>query len=248
MLERIDTTAAVETPERVRFRYRLAGPGRRAVAWGLDGLVKILLLVVTLILLSPLMLLPEVSGVGIGLFLVALFLLEWGYGVFFETLFSGRTPGKFALDLRVVREDGAPGRFADFLLRNLLRAADFLPFGFAVGVATMFLDRKLRRLGDLLAGTVVVVEGRGRLHGEVVLDPPVSDLERQGLPPRVDLTREEIEVIEEFLRRRRTFSEERAEELAGLLGPALSDRTGVVAPSWGRVLALAYARATGKDR
>jgi hypothetical protein len=68
------------------------------------------------------------------------------------------------------------------------------------------------------------------------------------LPPRVELYRDEIEVIETFLRRRRQFSDERARELAQLFGPALARRTGVTAPTWERVLVLAYARATGKDR
>ena len=68
------------------------------------------------------------------------------------------------------------------------------------------------------------------------------------MPARVDMSRDEIALVEEFLRRRRTLSAERAEELARLYGPALAERTGVTAPTWERVLALAYARATGKDR
>ena len=160
----------------------------------------------------------------------------------------GRTPGKLVLSLRVVREDGSPGRFPDFLLRNLLRAADFMPGFFAVGLASMFMDRKFRRVGDIVGGTVVVVEERGNVLGEVTIDPPVSDEERQALPPRVDLRRDEIAIIEQFLRRRKKLSDSRAEELARMLGPQISERTGVDADSWERVLVLAYARATGKDR
>lgn len=214
----------------------------------IDLMLRGIALLVIVLMLSPLMVVPGVQGVGMGFLLVLLFLLEWGYGVFFETLLSGRTPGKMALQLRVVREDGAPGRFPDFLLRNLLRTADFLPAFFAVGLLSMFLDRKLRRLGDLVAGTVVVIEQRSKVLGDVALEPPVTDEERQALPARVDLSREELGVIEEFLRRRSSFSDERAEELAWLFGPALSDRSGIEAERWERVLALAYARATGKDR
>jgi uncharacterized RDD family membrane protein YckC len=145
----------VDTPERVRFRYRLAGPGRRGVAWIIDFLIRGFLLFLIVLALVPLMLLPGIEGIGAGFLLVALFLLEWGYGVGFEWAMSGRTPGKLVVSLRVVREDGSPGRFPDFLLRNLLRAADFLPAFFAVGLVTMFMDRKLRRVGDLVAGTVV---------------------------------------------------------------------------------------------
>jgi hypothetical protein len=84
--------------------------------------------------------------------------------------------------------------------------------------------------------------------GDVIIEPPVTDDERQALPARVDLTRQELGIIEEFLRRRSTFSAERAEELAWLFGPALSERTGITASTWERVLTLAYARATGKER
>ena len=247
-MELVDTTAAVATPERVAFRYRLAGPGRRTVAWLIDFGIRAVFFAGFLVVVSVASLLPGGQGIGMGMALVVLFLLEWAYGAVFETLLSGRTPGKLVLSLRVVRDDGSPGRFVDFVLRNLLRAVDFLPAAFGLAVLTMSLDRKFRRLGDLLAGTVVVVEERSRMHGEVRIDPPVSEAERQELPPSVALDRDEVTAIEAFLRRRRTFSDERAEELAWLLGPALAERTGVQADRWERVLALAYARAVGKDR
>jgi hypothetical protein len=152
------------------------------------------------------------------------------------------------MSLRVVRENGAPAQFQDYFLRNLVRPADFMPIAFGLGVLVMMFDRKLRRIGDLVAGTVVVVEERGTVLGGVTVEPPVTDVERQALPPRVELSRDEVAVIEAFLRRRRVLSAERAEELAMLFGPSLSARTGVSAPSWERVLVLAYARATGKDR
>lgn len=247
-LDLLDTTASVDTPERVRFSYRLAGPGPRAVAWTLDLLLRVAVVAMVVMALAPMFTLPELSGLSTGVLLLVLFVMDWLYGALFETVLHGRTPGKLALSLRVVRHDGAPGRFPDFLLRNLLRAVDFLPVGFGVGIVAMALDGRMRRLGDLVAGTVVVVEGHTRVLGEVGIDPPVDDEERQALPPRVELTGEEIALIEAFLRRRRKLTTARAEELAWLLGPALSEATGVQAPTWERVLALAYARATGKDR
>ncbi len=247
-MERLDTTAAVDTPERVRFRFRLAGPGRRGIAWIVDGAIRLAFLALVGAVLAPLMIVTEIRGFGIGALLVVIFLLEWGYGAVFETLLSGRTPGKMLLSLRVVREDGAPGRLPDFLLRNLLRAADYLPGMFVIGLGTMLIDRKLRRIGDLVAGTVVVIEQRGRVLADVAIDPPVSDTERQALPARVALSREEVGLIEELLRRRARLGPARTEELASLFGPALADRTGIEAPSWERVLTLAYARHTGKDR
>ncbi|MFT4624166.1 MAG: putative RDD family membrane protein YckC [Myxococcota bacterium] len=244
----LDTTATIETPERVRFQHRLAGPGPRAAAWLIDASVQLIVLSAVGAVLALVFSLTGLEGVGAGLWLVVLFVVEWFYGVFFETLLAGRTPGKLVLSLRTVRLDGSPGQFPDFLLRNLLRAADFLPVGFGLGVLCMVLDPRMRRLGDMVAGTVVIIEERTRVLGEVRIDPPVSEEERQALPARVDLTRAELDVIEALLRRRRSLSDARAEELAWLLGPQLSEATGIEAPSWERVLTLAYARATGKDR
>ncbi len=257
-LEVLDTRAEVETPERVRFRHQLAGPGRRGVAWLIDLILRLL---VAIVLLVPVALVSTVDltlgGGAVGLYLVLVFVFEWLYGAIFEIVLSGRTPGKLVMDLRVVRTDGSPIRPADAVLRNLLRAVDFLPVlgtstfvvpTFGVGLLVMILDRKMRRLGDLVAGTVVVVDVRQDMQGGVGIDPPVTEEERQGLPARVDLGPDELDILESFVRRRHRLSADRVEELAELYGPALSARTGIEAPTWERVLVLAYAKATGKDR
>lgn len=250
-LNLLDTTASIDTPERVRLTYRLAGPGPRALAWFIDLWIKAVVIaagaaIIGLMHLTPLVVLFR--GVGYGGLLVVLFLLEWFYGAFWESLLGGRTPGKLVLSLRVVRTDGSPGSIPDFVLRNLLSGVDFLPVGYAIGVLSMVLDHRLRRVGDLVAGTVVVLEDRGNVLDSLMIHPPVTEDERQSLPGRVDLSRDELRLIETFLRRRPKLSAGRAEELAELFGPKLSHRTGVTAPSWDRVLTLAYARATGKDR
>jgi len=165
----------------------------------------------------------------------------------FELFWSGQTPGKWLLQVRVVRTDGSPVQLPDVVLRNLLWVADFLPALFGLGVVVMLVDTKLRRIGDLVAGTVVVQEDRGRVLDRVRVMPPVTEEERQSLPAAVELSAEELAILEDFMRRRRTLSAERAEELAGLFGPAVTERFGVEAPTWERVLVLAYARATGKD-
>ncbi len=245
-MERLDTTARIETPERVWFRYRVAGPGRRAAAWLIDAVVSLVFVVMVGLALLLLAWAPGLLTASIGFYSVLLFFVQWFYGVFFEVLFSGRTPGKYFLSLRVVREDGSPVRLQDSVLRNFLRTADFLPIAFGLGLLTMLLDRKLRRLGDLAAGTLVVVEERAAVLGKVAIEPPVSDAERQSLPARVDLTREERIAIENFLSRRRTLSRDRADELARYLAPAISERTGVQSARPERVLALAYARHMGR--
>lgn len=247
-MERLDTTATVDTPERVRFRYRLAGPGQRAAAWVVDAVLQVVIASMVGLVLALVAVVPGLDGVGNGLLLLALFALQWLYGVFFEYTLSGRTPGKLLLELRVVRTDGSPARFPDLLLRNLLRTADFLPAFFGVGVLVMLADRRMRRLGDLVGGTVVVAEDKASVLGTVRIDPPVSEEERQAMPARIELRPDELEVLESFLRRRPQLSRELAEELAKWFAPELARRTGLVAASNERILSLAYARATGKDR
>lgn len=244
----LDTTATVVTPERVPFRYRLAGPGPRAIAWAVDAGIRVVILIALAVLAVAAAFVPGIGDASVGPLLVAGFLLEWWYGAILETLLQGRTPGKLLLGLRVVRVDGAPARFPDFVLRNLLRGVDFLPGFYVIGVAVMAADERLRRLGDLVAGTVVVREDRTEVLEAVAITPPVTEEERRGLPARVPLDRGDLSVIESFLRRRPKLSPARIEELASTFGPVLSERTGIQAPTWERVLVLAYARATGRDR
>lgn len=248
MLERLDTTATVETPERVRFRYRIAGPGQRAVAFAADAMLQAVFLLFVSVVLALLSMLPGLDGIGTGLLFLVLFAVQWLYGFVFEVALSGRTPGKLLLDLRVVRADGSPARVPDLLLRNLVRSADFLPAFFGLGVLVMMVDPRMRRLGDLVAGTVVVAEDRASVLGNVRIDPPVTEEERQAMPARVDLRPEELEIIETYLRRRPQLTREQAEEIARWFAPDLARRTGLQAASNERILALAYARATGKDR
>src|SRR5262249_14226919 len=97
-----------------------------------------IVLVVALLLLA--MGIAGLGGLGVGLLLLIAFLVEWAYYVFFETLWGGRTIGKRALRLRVIKEGGYPINFIDRVLRNLLRAAAFLPGLYAPGVLVMARD------------------------------------------------------------------------------------------------------------
>lgn len=253
--QRVDTRDAVDTPERVTFRHQLAGPGRRGTAWIADLLIRaaVVSAAATAIALLFGTGSSTLAGVGEGALLLLFFAVEWGYGALFETAWSGRTPGKFLLGIRVVQSDGGPASWPAYLLRNLVKAADLFPMwtvpvlGIALptcGVAllSMTLDPKLRRLGDLVAGTVVVVEQRSRLLDPIRIEPPLSADERASLPADVRLSHGERRAIEAFLRRRPLLTADRAEELAELLAPDLAERSGLHAARWERVLALAYAR------
>jgi hypothetical protein len=164
---------------------------------------------------------------SMGIVLVVYFVVDWAYYVFFETLWSGRTPGKRAFSLRVITEGGHPLRFGDSLLRNLIRAADFLPFAYAIGLVVMGRDPRFRRLGDMAAGTIVVVEERASVTGPLVIDPPPSPAELRALPQRLPLSGDELDAIELFLRRAGKLSRGRELELAEMAAPVFAARLGV---------------------
>ncbi|HET9933732.1 MAG TPA: stage II sporulation protein M [Polyangiaceae bacterium] len=212
MDEPLDTTIWIETPEHIQFRYRVAGPSRRALAYALDFSLRAVIGGVLAVLFG----LGGASGFQLGAVLLMLFLLEWGYFVVCELATGGRSPGKRALDLRVVTLSGAPISFGDSVLRNLLRAADFLPSAYVFGLLAMLFDARFRRLGDLAAGTMVVYEKRQRLRPPIDVEPPKAR-ELARLPERVDLASESVLAIEQFLRKVPDLSEQRAEELAEIL-------------------------------
>jgi uncharacterized RDD family membrane protein YckC len=250
----LDTSAEIETPEHVRFRHQIAGPARRALAFLIDLVVRGFIVIVAILL-------AEVGGLAMGKGLVnasmgvrfiVFFVVEWVYYVFFETLWSGRTPGKRALSLRVVTEGGQPLRFTDSLLRNLVRGADLLPNLFAplsflgtygVGFAVMGRDKSFRRLGDLAAGTIVIVEERHTVGGPFVLQPPPSANELANLPARLPLSGEELDAIELFLRRLDRLSPARANELAEMAAPVFARRMGVRYQDAARFLGVLHFRA-----
>jgi uncharacterized RDD family membrane protein YckC len=245
----IDTDTEVATPEYVRFRYRTAGPMRRALAYTVDFIVRIMVGLVVLfgLVLSGVLSANEVTDAASGMALVIFFALEWGYFVLFETLWDGRTPGKQALGLRVVKEGGYPIRFVDSVLRNLLRAADILPKWYSVGAVAMAGDRRFRRLGDRVAGTMVIVEERRQVAAPVLIHPPPTPEEIESFAQRPRLSVVELEALELFLRRRNTLGPAREHELAEMIAPSYSKRLGLRYRDPSRFLALLYRRATERD-
>ncbi len=226
MTAALDTTLELETPEHIAFRYQVAGPARRAAAYLVDWMVRIaiVLFATILSLFTSWSWNSTVAGFEAGALLVLFFVLEWGYFVFFEVVFAGVSPGKRAFRLRVIHQDGRNISFSDSVLRNLLRAADLLPLMYAVGLISMSLDRHFRRLGDLVAKTVVVHEP---LSQALQKDRKVEETRIVGLPARLELSREERSALALFVRRFPSFSEARAEELADLLADTFRERYGV---------------------
>lgn len=196
----LDTIHSVATPEGIELDLRLAGPVPRAYAWFIDLLLRLMALLLLQVVLIPL------GGFGMGLLLLTWFFLEWLFPAACEVYFGGATPGKKLMGLQVVHDDGTPVAWPAALIRNLLRAVDFLPFFYGVGLASVMVNRDFKRLGDLVAGTLVVY--REVPHKVIAIAPaaPVS--------PPVALTLAESRAILDFAGRAPTLTPQRAEELA----------------------------------
>jgi uncharacterized RDD family membrane protein YckC len=243
--EPLDNTTDVETPECIRFRHHVAGPVRRGLAYLIDLVLRLVVVTIAgLLTFGASGVESGTSKASKGLLLLVAFVLEWGWNVLFETFWRGRTVGKRILGLRVVREGGYPVGFIDSMLRNVMRTADFLPVGYVLGVLVMAGDQRFRRLGDRIAGTMVVIESPVVTPPPLVLTPPASADELGALPHRPPLAADEVEAIELFLRRPH-LSNERRLELAQIIAPELSERMGVTPQDPARFLALIHQRAQG---
>jgi hypothetical protein len=167
-----------------------------------------------------------------------LFAIHWGYYVFFEGIWHGSTPGKRNLGIRVIRQDGLPIGFREAALRNLLRVADMLPPPcYILGGLVAHFDSKGRRLGDMVAGTYVVMETFERAGRSASGAAWATRIEkgrsRQAVTlPRGIISAQQIGLIEQFLARRHQLTAERRDilvwQIAEPLLPFLAeDRDGL---------------------
>jgi uncharacterized RDD family membrane protein YckC len=157
----LTATHVIRTPELVEFEFELAGLTSRLLAWLLDCLICAFIAGGMLLAVALLGTLSE--GLAGFLAFILLFSVSWGYFTVLEWRGNGRTPGKRALGLRVVQVNGARVGFAHAALRNLLRLVDHIPLLYAVGGGIALLAPSRRRLGDLIAGTIVVREHARKL-------------------------------------------------------------------------------------
>lgn len=224
-VKKITGRVSVDTPEQIQFTFHLAGAGARMLAYLIDLSIRLALMSVAyiVVMMATGWASPELA---IGLMLIIAFAVEWGYHTILEWLWSGYTPGKRALRIRVVRADGVQVDFVRSAMRNLLRAADIFPFFYAAGLLTMFFTGTQRRLGDLAADTMVVREEPARLRDLPPL-PEDAEVLPAGAVSELKLRDRDLALIDEFFRRRHLFSRERAEELAAILVEPARERLGL---------------------
>ena len=213
-----DETLVIETPERVPLHFSLASIGNRFIACAIDHTIQIVTLITIIIIFMLIAyfsdltrLIPSAPKWVIALLIVLVFLLMSGYFAFFEWIWHGQTPGKRWMKLRVIREDGRPISFFEAVVRNLLREFDIMPFPFySIGLISVFATSSDQRVGDLVAGTVVVREREAEapafaeVFASAISDPALRRSFKP-VPFTADvnkLTEEEIFVVESFLRRR----------------------------------------------
>jgi len=217
----LDTARRVETPEGIALLLQPAGLLPRSLAYIVDFVLRAVLLFVLAMALQPL------GGLGQGLVMLLVFALEWFYPVVFEVL-GGATPGKRLMGLRVVMDDGLPVTWPASLLRNLLRVVDFLPTLYLTGCVSCLLRADFKRLGDVLAGTLVVHRSRPpRFAGWEDVAP---------LPPPQPLTADQQAAVLSLAARAPRLTPERLDELAGIAATVLPASA---EPAGRRLLALA---------
>jgi uncharacterized RDD family membrane protein YckC len=225
------TDYRVLTPERVSLQYDIAGIGSRGAAAAIDTLIQTVLgLVVAAlafggsVVLAALGFNDELLGsLMIALFALGLFCVLIGYFLLFEILWSGQTPGKRIVGARVLRENGYPIRPVEAVIRNLVRIVDGMPIFYAIGLITMLLNRRAKRLGDFAAGTIVVREGS---RAALMMPPQVF---AEDAPRGPTLRAEDATLVRDFLLRRGGMNPQARVALAARLAEALSIRYGVAA-------------------
>lgn len=167
----IDSTVEIVTPENIAFHYQVAGPFRRFPAFLLDMLIRSGVFTLFMIVLGFAGALTNLSGVMGASMMIVWFLLDWFYGGVFETWMNGQTPGKWVLGIRVLSVDGQPINGIQAIMRNILRTLDMMPVGSCMlGLIAMTLNQRYQRIGDIVCGTIVVVEERKWLTGVAKID------------------------------------------------------------------------------
>lgn len=243
----LDLTATVLTPENVQFQYRLAGPFKRFPAFLLDIVIRVASMwcLVLLLLFAGLGgMISFAETVGTVLFFVLYFLFDWFYGLFFETIWNGKTPGKHVSGLRVISIDGRPISAYQATLRNFLRLGDLAPLASlqvfvsdavplywiptgGVAILCMIFTSRMQRLGDIAAGTMVVIDDRKWIPPRLKLSDPIIEKLLQEISPSFQVSRTMLRAVALYVEKRTRLPTGRRRQLAFVLANELFEEAGV---------------------
>jgi uncharacterized RDD family membrane protein YckC len=224
----------IDTPEQTALEFPLAGIGSRFLAMIIDTAIQLATGFVLLIALA--LAIPAVRVFAsvapqwaIAIMIVAGFVIYYGYFAFFEGAWNGQTPGKRYAQLRVMKDDGRPISPYDAIARNLLRIVDQLPAFYGVAIITVFLSKQNKRLGDFVAGTVVVHEKT------VDAARPFLEIRPDDSAVAYDVSRitlDELRLIETFLQRRDTLDPALRGSMAAQISTRIAQKLEVQIYGW----------------
>lgn len=207
----LDSVVSAETPEGILLELRPAGLSARYCAFVIDWLLRFAIIYAAAIVVNLL----GATGIGYAFYSILIFLLEWFYPVVFELGRTGATPGKRAMRLKVVMDNGLPITPAASLLRNLLRFADFLPFLYGTAIVSMLVRKDGKRLGDIAAATLVVHQSRPAPKATLEMVVPVI--------PALALSARDQAAVIALAGRAPSLTIERLDELAALAASVQGD-------------------------
>jgi uncharacterized RDD family membrane protein YckC len=196
------------TPESVELEFTLAGVGSRALALLIDYLLWMVLLAVLLAVFAFMQyLFSSIAGADkwlVAIQILIFFVVYVGYFIFFETLWQGQTPGKRYIKIRVIRDDGRNAGLQQAIMRSLLRTVDDL---FSLGLLMILFTKQEKRLGDLVAGTIVIQEAQNS-NLEISIDPAAQELANTlAKTGRLEaLTPDDFATVRRYLQRYPTLS------------------------------------------
>jgi len=191
------------TPANIEVEYKLAGVGARLAAFIIDTTLQFLsILLCGGIIWGAYRFLANINaapraGTMLAIWMVINFVIHFGYFIVCEMVMNGQSIGKRLFGLRVIRDNGQPIEFPQALIRGIIRSSlDMLYFGLFV----IMFSKKHKRVGDMAAGTIVVIEKYDSNY-EPSLAIPETGLP-DFLPPLIEMTRQERDIVEDWLRRR----------------------------------------------
>lgn len=223
----------IETPEKIRFTYEVAEIGTRAAAFVIDFLIQGVVYILAVILIF------SISGntgenaasndfyyIAVAFTYIVIFFLQWGYFILFELVLLGRSPGKKLMRIRVIKDNGEPLDAGAVILRNLIRGVDFFPMFNLLGGIITILDKRSRRLGDIVSNTLVVKEMQFKLQ-----EPDFKTIFSQSfgkgtglLAPGKRLSENELYIIRRFLNAKNNLRPEKQQSVARELADKIKER------------------------